>query len=99
MITDTETDEMTGLKCPVCQGDALYHNGRIRNGKRRYLCLICGRQFTPDATKPVVTGKPSCTTCGRPMNVYMIEGPIIRFRCSGYPGCRTFRKYSMTEET
>ncbi|MGL4609587.1 MAG: IS1/IS1595 family N-terminal zinc-binding domain-containing protein, partial [Trueperaceae bacterium] len=33
------------LTCPECQSSDLKKNGRIHNGKQRYLCKVCGRQF------------------------------------------------------
>lgn len=43
------------LKCPRCQGAVVVKNGHIHNGKQRYLCKGCGRQFVPGATKKVVS--------------------------------------------
>jgi len=48
--------------------------------------------------KQEIQGKPICPECGKPMHLYKIEGEIIRFRCSGYPVCKTFRKFKITEE-
>jgi transposase-like protein len=84
--------------CPSCDASAVYKYGKVRTGKQRYLCLICGMQFTPGRKRPVLKGKPVCPECGRPMNVFKLEGEILRFRCSAYPECKTFRKYRLTEE-
>lgn len=84
------------VKCESCGSEAVYRNGRIKTGRQRYLCLVCGSQFTPGAGKVHVKGKPAFHECGKPMNVYKLEGNIIRFRCSGYPECKTFRKFRMT---
>jgi transposase-like protein len=84
--------------CPSCDSDAVYRYGKIKTGRQRFMCLMCGSQFTPDAKKPAVQGKPLCPECGKTMNVYKLEGSIIRFRCSGYPDCKTFRKFRMKEE-
>lgn len=43
------------LKCPGCAGEAVVKNGHIHNGKQRYLCKGCGRQFVPDSTKKVIS--------------------------------------------
>lgn len=86
------------IKCPSCDSDAVYKYGRTWTGKQRFLCMMCGMQFTGNAGKATVKGKPACPKCGKPMNLYKIEGYIIRFRCSGYPECRTFKKYIMKEE-
>ncbi len=98
MITDTARLDATEIHCPSCDSDAIYRNGKIKTGAQRFLCLVCGTQFTPTARKSPVKGKPTCPECGKPMNVYKIEGLIIRFRCSGYPVCKTFRKFTMKEE-
>ena len=31
--------------CPTCQSEQTVKNGHIHNGKQRYLCKSCGRQF------------------------------------------------------
>lgn len=85
-------------RCPSCAADAKYKYGRIKTGKQRYICLMCGTQFTPGAKKSLVQGKPACPECGKPMNVYKLEGDVIRFRCSAYPSCKTFRKFTIKEE-
>jgi len=90
--------EKSETECPTCANDAVYRYGKTKAGKQRFMCLMCGTQFTPAGTKRPVKGKPSCGECGKPMNVYKIEGDVIRFRCSGYPECRTFRKFTMKEE-
>ncbi|MEM1009148.1 MAG: IS1 family transposase [Myxococcota bacterium] len=32
-------------KCPQCQSEIVVKNGRIHNGKQRFLCKSCARQF------------------------------------------------------
>ena len=85
------------IKCPSCESEALYKYGKIWTGKKRLICLICGRQFTPYAKKFKVTGKPVCNECAKPMNVYKLEGEVVRFRCSGYPECKNIRKFMIKE--
>jgi transposase-like protein len=98
MHESTAIADVTEICCPSCHGEAIYRYGRIQTGAQRFLCLICDYQFTLDAKKSPVKGKPTCPECGKSMNVYKLEGLIIRFRCSGYPVCKSFRKYSMKEE-
>jgi transposase-like protein len=43
------------IQCPVCQSTNLKKNGRIHNGKQRYLCKVCGRQFTPEGSKKTIS--------------------------------------------
>ena len=38
-----------------CQSEKVVKNGHIHTGKQRYLCKACGRQFTPEATKKVIS--------------------------------------------
>lgn len=98
MMTETAMAHEAQIKCPDCNSEAIYKNGRAWTGKQRYLCLMCGRQFTHHTNRSEVKGKPACQTCGKIMNLYKIEGSIIRFRCSGYPECRTFKKFRIVEE-
>ena len=89
--------EVTETICPSCDGDAVYRYGHIKTGGQRFKCILCGTQFTPGAKKSLIKGKPVCPECGKPMNVYKLEGDVIRFRCSGYPFCKTFRKFTLKE--
>lgn len=40
--------------CPTCSAARSVKNGRIQNGKQRFLCRHCGRQFVEQPTKKVV---------------------------------------------
>lgn len=40
--------------CPQCGSGSVVKNGHIHNGKQRYLCRDCGRQFVPESTKKVI---------------------------------------------
>lgn len=42
-------------RCRQCQSEKVVKNGHIHNGKQRYLCRECGRQFVPEATKKVIS--------------------------------------------
>lgn len=86
------------LSCPFCDSSALYKYGKTKSGKQRFQCLICNRQFSIGATKQEVQGKPNCPNCGKQMHLYKIEGKIIRFRCSDYPVCKTFKKFKLEED-
>jgi transposase-like protein len=89
---------LTDAHCPFCESDAIYRYGKTKTGDQRFICVICSTQFTPGAEKRPVKGKPACPECGLPMRVYKLEGDVIQFRCSGYPVCKTFKKFIMKEE-
>ncbi|WP_445302320.1 IS1/IS1595 family N-terminal zinc-binding domain-containing protein [Microcoleus sp. F4-D5] len=40
--------------CPICASAQTVKNGRIHNGKQRFKCRDCGRQFVEYATKKVI---------------------------------------------
>ena len=40
--------------CPKCKSEKVVKNGHIHNGKQRYLCQGCGRQFVDGATNKVI---------------------------------------------
>jgi len=86
------------IKCPSCDSDALYRYGKAWTGKQRYLCLICGRQFTTGNGRTEGMNNPRCPACGKLMHIYRRENSTIRFRCSGYPSCKTFKKIRTKEE-
>lgn len=37
---------MNGLTCPQCGAVRIVKNGHAHTGKQRYLCRVCGFQFT-----------------------------------------------------
>jgi transposase-like protein len=85
------------IKCPSCSAEALYRYGKAWTGKQRYLCLICGRQFTFGTKRRETKEKPICPECGKPMHLYKREIEVVRFRCSGYPECKTFKRVQIKE--
>ena len=42
--------------CPSCSSGQTVKNGRIHNGKQRFLCHECGRQFVENPRKKVIDG-------------------------------------------
>ena len=40
--------------CPKCSSEQTVKNGRIHNGKQRFLCHKCGRQFVEQPQKKVI---------------------------------------------
>ena len=96
----SNTPFMTGseVKCPKCGSEAIYRYGKTHNGKPRLICVLCRRQFSVGARKCEVQDRPSCPKCGRPMHLYKREKGSIRFRCSAYPQCRTYKKIVVEED-
>ena len=43
------------MKCPRCEQQNIIKNGRIHNGKPRYRCKNCGRQFVEDPQNRRIT--------------------------------------------
>ena len=84
--------------CPCCDSNAIYKYGKIASGKQRYLCMMCGRQFTLHHRRLRYNNKPFCPQCGTVMHIYKRENKVIRFRCSQYPNCKTFTKQEIRKE-
>lgn len=80
------------VRCPHCASDAIYGYGRVKNGKKRYLCLMCNRQFVLERKPPLIKDRPTCPLCGGRMHIYMRKGREVRFRCAAYPDCRGYLK-------
>lgn len=40
--------------CPACSAQDVVKNGHIHNGKQRYKCHLCGRQFVEDRQNVVI---------------------------------------------
>ena len=88
-------DTIKRINCPKCGSEAIYRDGKARTGKQRYLCLMCGTQFT-DSNRTRVRNRPLCSECGSLMYLYRNEQASIRFRCSQYPSCKTYKKILKT---
>ena len=43
------------MKCPDCESKNIIKNGSIHNGKRKYMCKDCGRQFVEDPTNKKIS--------------------------------------------
>jgi transposase-like protein len=86
------------LICPSCGAEPVYKYGRAWTGKQRFLCLSCKRQFTSNDERLKVKNRPFCPKCGSSMHLYKREEGAVRFRCSLYPGCKTFKKISIKED-
>jgi len=85
------------ISCPGCHSKAAYRYGKTRQGKQRYVCLMCGRQFTPEKHRCEITDRPVCPICGRKMHCYRRYAGTLRFRCAGYPDCREYKKIALKE--
>jgi ssDNA-binding Zn-finger/Zn-ribbon topoisomerase 1 len=92
------SENQTEIRCPYCGNDALYRYGHTTSKKQRYLCLICEKQFTLGNRRAVVNHKPLCPVCGSVMHLYRRERAFLRFRCSNYPVCRTYKKVTLGGE-
>jgi DNA-directed RNA polymerase subunit RPC12/RpoP len=80
------------IKCPGCKNDALYKYGKTPDGKQKYQCLVCGRQFVADSPRENFEKRPVCPKCGAKMHIYMKEKHTLRFRCASYPVCKNYLK-------
>ncbi len=78
--------------CPRCGSDAVYRYGKTTQGRQRFRCLICGRQFVDRQARAELVDRPTCPVCGQKMHIYRQDRDFVRFRCSGYPGCKSFLK-------
>lgn len=83
--------KIPSIRCPRCNSDALYRFGRTKGGSQRYRCLLCGTQFIKEPKRIRLIDRPICSVCGRKMYLYKRNGEV-RFRCSGYPACKTYLK-------
>lgn len=97
-MTISQVQPEAMLNCPFCNSEAFYKFGKTKNENQRFRCLMCNRQFSQGGKKLEVQGKPICNKCNKHMHLYKIEGDLIRFRCSNYPTCKTFRKFKIEEE-
>ena len=43
---------MNELDCPHCGAVGIVKNGHAHTGKQRYLCRVCGHQFTLNHSRP-----------------------------------------------
>jgi len=43
------------MNCPRCESEQIIKNGSIHNGKQKYMCKVCGRQFVEDPQHRVIS--------------------------------------------
>jgi DNA-directed RNA polymerase subunit RPC12/RpoP len=86
------------LKCPVCKSEALYRYGHVKSGKQRLKCVLCGRQFVLGFSRNELSNRPTCPQCGLKMHLYMHDKKGLRFRCSDYPVCKSYKIIPFTKE-
>jgi DNA-directed RNA polymerase subunit RPC12/RpoP len=85
------------IHCPSCDSDVLYKYGQIAGGKKRFICLVCDRQFVVNSKNIHFKNKPRCPKCNKPTHAYMKNSHLVRFRCSDYPKCKTYLKTDEVE--
>lgn len=93
------SDKGDKVCCPECGSFAVYRYGRSHTAKQRYICLMCKRQFIPGFERAYPKNRPFCPKCGQPMHLYKRSAMLTVFRCSGYPGCRSYVKRDPDGET
>ncbi len=45
------------VNCPQCNSQQVVKNGHIHNGKQRFKCCECGRQFVENPTNKIITAQ------------------------------------------
>ncbi len=85
------------VECPECSSKACYKYGHSKQGKKRFKCIVCDRQFVLASKNRINSGKLECVVCGNKMYLYKIEDNTVRFRCSMYPECKFYKKYILLE--
>jgi len=43
------------MNCPECDSQNITKNGSIHNGKPKFMCKDCGRQFVENPTKKIIS--------------------------------------------
>ena len=92
------TEKELELKCPACDSEAVYRYGHVKTGKQRLKCIMCGRQFILGFSRHELEDRPSCPQCGLKMHLYKHDDKAIRFRCSDYPDCKSYKKIPFKKE-
>lgn len=66
--------------CPNCGAEAYYRYGKILSGKQRYICLVCGHQYTEGSARIRSSFRPSaqfvasrCIFTGERNNPYVLD--------------------------
>jgi transposase-like protein len=49
--------EYKKMNCPNCQGEKIIKYGKIHNGKQRFECKECGRQFVENPKNKIIDNK------------------------------------------
>ena len=43
--------------CPICKSERIVKNGSIHNGKQKFMCRECGRQFVGEPENRIISQK------------------------------------------
>ena len=54
-LSEKKCEELPERVCPACGSRHLIKNGSVHNGKPKYQCFSCGRQFVVNPTKTTVS--------------------------------------------
>lgn len=82
---------MSTIRCPRCRSEAYYNYGHTKNGKQRYICLVCNRQFVNGESGKAVQQRPGCPFYGKRMHVYMRDLNFIRVSKRSAPFFQSWR--------
>jgi insertion element IS1 protein InsB len=50
-------EESPDIECPACGSQHIIKNGFVHNGKQKYHCKSCSRQFVNNPTKVIISIK------------------------------------------
>lgn len=53
-LSQEKCEELPERVCPTCGSEHLIKNGSVHNGKSKYQCKNCGRQFVINPVKTTV---------------------------------------------
>jgi len=48
-------EESPDIECPACGSQHIIKNGSVHNGKQKYQCKSCSRQFVNNLTKVIIS--------------------------------------------
>ena len=81
------------LKCPKCHSGVIKKNGTIHNGKQKYECLSCHRQFVEHPENKVVSDDTKERIRRALLERVSLEGlcRILTLVCLGF--CSSWKRY------
>jgi len=75
------------MKCPRCQSENIIRNGSIHNGKQKYECKECRRQFVENPQNKIISSEIKVCNSRLSVNIMQLSSSVF-FSSKSHPTIR-----------